>query len=98
MANSSPPWADYHAMMAYCLVALDKRPGVRPVGIGETLSRAISKLVMRVAGDQVKTTCGSLQICTVLEAGIEGETHAVAQRRQGRSGAEWSKEGGKTRG
>ena len=34
MANSSPPWAAYRALMACCLVALNKRPGVRPVGIG----------------------------------------------------------------
>ena len=39
MANSSPPWVSYHALMACCLVALDKRPGVCPVGIRETLRR-----------------------------------------------------------
>ena len=32
MANSSPPWAEYRALMASRLVALDKRPWVRPVG------------------------------------------------------------------
>ena len=32
-----PPWAAYCALMACRLVALDKRPGVRPVGIGKTL-------------------------------------------------------------
>ena len=37
MANSSPPWAAYRAMMAFHLVAMDNRPRVRPVGIGETL-------------------------------------------------------------
>ena len=51
MANSSPPWAVYHALMACLLVALNKRPGVRPMGIGEMLRRALAKLVMRVAGD-----------------------------------------------
>ena len=51
MANSSPPWAAYHALMACCLVALDKNQGVRPVGIGETLRQAQAKLVMREAGD-----------------------------------------------
>ena len=55
MANSSPPWAAYCALMACCLVALDKRPGVRPVGIGQTIRRALAKLVMRAAGDQAKT-------------------------------------------
>ena len=34
--NSSPPWAAYRSLMAFCLVALDKRPGVCPMGIGET--------------------------------------------------------------
>ena len=81
MANSSPPWAAYRALMACCLVALDKRPGVRPVGIGETLCRALSKIVMREAGDQAKTACGNLQLCAGLGAGIEGATHAVGQRK-----------------
>ena len=49
MANSSPPWTAYRALMACCLVALDKRPGVRPMGIVETLRRALAKLVMRAA-------------------------------------------------
>ena len=60
MANSSPPWAAYRALMACHLVALDKRPGVRPVGIGETLRWALAKLVMRAAGDQAKTAYGTL--------------------------------------
>ena len=81
MANSSPPWFAYRALMACRLVALDKRPGVRPVGIGETLRRAVAKLVMRAAGDQAKIVCDNLQMCAGLEAGIEGSTHDVVQRR-----------------
>ena len=67
--------------MACRLVSLHKRPGMRPVGIGETLRRALAKLVMKAAGDQAKTACGNLQLCAGLEAGIEGATHAVGQRR-----------------
>ena len=63
--------------MACCLVALDKMPGVRPVGIGETLRQALTKLVMRAAGKQAKTTCGNLELCSGLKAGIEGEPHAI---------------------
>ena len=81
MANSSPPWAAYRALMACRLVALNKRIGVRPVGIGETLCQALDKLVMRASGDQAKTTCGNLQICAVLEAGIEGSTNSVGKQR-----------------
>ena len=51
------------------------------MGIGERLLRALAKLVMRAAGDQAKTACGNLQLCACLEAGIEGATYAVGQRR-----------------
>ena len=70
--------------MACRLVALDKRPGVRPVGIGETLHRALAKLVIRAAGDQAKKACGNLQLCAGLKAGTEGSNHAVGQRRLAR--------------
>ena len=49
--------------------------------IGETLCRALAKLVMREAGDQAKMVCGNLHLCAGLEAGIEGATHTVGQRR-----------------
>ena len=79
VANSSPRWDAYRSMMVCFLVALDKRPGVRPVGIGETLCRAIIKLVVRAAGDKVKTACRRLELCAGLESGIERATHSVAQ-------------------
>ena len=58
-----------------------KRPGIRPVGIGKKLRRALDKLVMRASGDQAKTACGNLHLCAGLEAGIGGGTHAVGQSR-----------------
>ena len=51
MDNSSPPWATYCTLMTCRLVALDKRPGVHPLGIGKTLCWALAKLVMRAEGD-----------------------------------------------
>ena len=63
--------------MACLIVALDKRPGVRPVGIVETLRRALAKLVMGAAGYQAKTACVNHQLCEGLNYGIEGATHAV---------------------
>ena len=80
MAKSSPTWAAYFTLMACRLVALDKRPGVHPVGIGETLLQDLAKLIMRVARDQVKMICGNLKLCTGLEAGIEGATYTVGQQ------------------
>ena len=63
------------------LVALDKRPGVHPVRIEETLLRALTKIVKREAGDQTKIACGNLHMCAGLEDGIEDAKHAVVQRR-----------------
>ena len=37
MANLPPHWALYCALITCCLVELDKKTGVIPVGIGETL-------------------------------------------------------------
>ena len=55
-----PPGAAYRALMACSLVALNKRPEVRLVGIGETLRRALAKIVMRAAGDQAKNSMWKL--------------------------------------
>ena len=51
------------------------------MSIGENFRRALAKLVMRAAGDQAKTECGNLHLCSGLEASIEGATHTVGQRR-----------------
>ena len=60
--DNPPPRSAYLSLMAYHLVAIDKRPGVPPMGIRETLCLALSKLVMNAAGDQEKTACGNLQL------------------------------------
>jgi len=76
-ANDNPPWAAYRALRAGRLVGLDKRPGIRPVGIGETLERLGAKCVLLVCGDEAKEACGVDQLCAGLEAGIEGGIHAA---------------------
>ena len=81
MANSSSPWDAYCSLISCRLVVCDKRPGVRPVGISETLRLSLSKLVMHIDGNQVETECGNLQLCAGLKAGIEGTTHTVGKRR-----------------
>ena len=66
------------------IVALDKYQWVCPVGIGETLRRALTKLFFRTAGDQAKSACRSLKLCTGLEPVIEGITQSVRRRREER--------------
>ena len=47
LANGIPPWADYRTFRSVRLIALDKQPGVRLVGEGETLERLFSKNMLR---------------------------------------------------
>ena len=77
LANDSPPWAACHAIMTARLVALEKCPGVRPAEIGEVCLRLFSNIVLQVGGAQAKEACGSVNLCAGLEAGIEGDIHAV---------------------
>ena len=80
-----PPLTAYRALMECRIIALDKCPGVRAVGIGETLRQAISKVVIRASGDQLNTACRSLQLCAGIEVGLEGMTHPVVQRQRERN-------------
>ena len=77
LANTSPDWAVYQAIMANCMVAFDKCPGVHPLGIGEILRRLIAKMVIEACGGEVRLNCGVANLCTGLQAGIEGGIHAA---------------------
>ncbi len=77
LSNKSLPWAAYRALMCRRLVAQDKQPGVRPVAIGEIWHQCIAKSNLAGSGAQTKGACGSIQLCTGLEAGIKRALHVV---------------------
>ena len=66
-------------LLACRLIALDKFPGVRPIGICETARRIISKAVLSVAKVDLQEAAGSLQLCAGQIAGIEAAVHAMKE-------------------
>ena len=54
------------------LVALDKCPDVRSIGIGDIMIRLVCKILLIVAGKEATRSCGMDQLCSGLEAGIKG--------------------------
>ena len=63
--------------MSSWLIALDKQPGIWPVIVGETWRRLMAKCLLKVAGPEAKTACGTTQLTGGLEVGIEGAIHAM---------------------
>ena len=64
-------------LVANCLIALDKGPGVHPIGFRETLQHIIGKAVCYVTKVDVELACGSDQLCGGVKSCIEGAIHAM---------------------
>ena len=64
-------------LMACRLIALDKCPGVRPIGICETPRRIIAKAVLFAIKGDFREATGSLQLCAGQIAGIEAAFHSM---------------------
>jgi hypothetical protein len=78
LANNIVPWSDIRGFLSCRLIALDKSPGVRPIGVGETLRRIVGKTVCYLTRDDIEEVCGISQLCCGIKAGIEGAIHATS--------------------
>ena len=59
------------------LIPLDKRPGVRPIDIGDVPRRIIAKSILYAIGDDIALAAGPLQTCAGQSAGSEAAVHAM---------------------
>ena len=64
-------------LMSCRLIALDKNPGVRPIGIGEVVRRIIAKAILSLVSGDVQDAAGSLQLCAGQKDGAEAAVHAM---------------------
>ena len=64
-------------LLACRLIALDKHPGVRPIGIGDTARRIIAKAALFTIRPDVQAATGCIQLCGGQISGIEAAVHAV---------------------
>ena len=65
------------AFVAGRLIPLDKKPGVRPIGVGEILRRVIGKAVTTVLKPELVNSTAPIQTCAGLPGGIEASIHAM---------------------
>ena len=69
--------AGLSAFVSCCLVALDKCPGVRPIGVGETVWCIIAKAVLSVIKEDIREAAGLSQLCAGQLSGCEVAVHSV---------------------
>ena len=64
MANTIVKWDEIRALMCNRPIALDKCPGIRPIGVGEEPRRILGKTIALATRIDVEETCGTMQLCT----------------------------------
>ena len=71
--------AGLSALLASRLIALDKCPGVRPIGVGEVSRGIIGKAILQVIGEDIREVAGARQLCAGQSAGVEAAVHAIRE-------------------
>ena len=66
-------------LVACRLIAIDKCPGVRPIGVVETVRRVIGKAIATAISNDIQEAAGPLQVCAGHLSGCEVAVHAMHQ-------------------
>ena len=77
IASKVVPHGNLTAYNACRLIPLDKNPGVRPIGIGEVLSRIIGKTITQCIKSDLKNLRKYFQLCLGQKCGIEYAIHSL---------------------
>ena len=59
------------------IIALDKCPGVCPIGVCEVACRIVAKAALCILRDDIQAVAGSRQLCAGQIARVEATVHAV---------------------
>ena len=79
LATSVVPAEDLEAYNACRLIPLDKKPGVRPIGIGEVIRRIIGKSITQCIKTDLKRLGANFQLCLGQKCGIEYAIHTLRE-------------------
>ena len=77
LATSIIPPDDLTAYNGCHLVALDKCPGVRPIGIGEVMRRITGRKIVKCIRQYLTSLGGNMQLCLGQKCGIEHARHSL---------------------
>ena len=62
------------------LIPLNKCPGVRPIGVGETFRRIVGKVIAWTLKEEIQVVAGPRQVCTGVKSGSEAAVHFIRQQ------------------
>jgi hypothetical protein len=77
LSNDTPIFAAYCAVNSLRMLVGDKKPGVCPLACGEIWMRLWANHLNSKRKVGTTTACGNISLCAGLQAGIEGNLHAV---------------------
>ena len=65
------------AFVACCLIALDKCPGIQPIGIGEVAWHIIARATANTITEDIQAAADPIQVCAGQLSGYEAPVHAM---------------------